>query len=34
LIKKYEVLKEIKSNVYLVKDFKDNQLGKMGQAQF
>ncbi|RYA23795.1 hypothetical protein CRU96_06030 [Malaciobacter halophilus] len=26
MIKKYEVLKEIKSNVYLVKDFKDNQL--------
>jgi len=26
LIKKYKVLKEIKSNVYLVKDFKDNQL--------
>jgi superfamily I DNA and/or RNA helicase/tRNA A-37 threonylcarbamoyl transferase component Bud32 len=26
LIKNYEVLREIKSNVYLVKDFKDNQL--------
>lgn len=26
MIKNYEVLKEIKSNVYLVKDFKDNQL--------
>lgn len=26
MIKNYEVLREIKSNVYLVKDFKDNQL--------
>lgn len=26
MIKKYKVLKEIKSNVYLVQDFKDNQL--------
>ena len=26
MIEKYEVLKEIKSNVYLVQDFKDNQL--------
>lgn len=26
MIKKYKVLKEIKSNIYLVQDFKDNQL--------